>query len=190
MSIPVKIVNYFDTLQLLLADIAKQSDFNSFRYALIDTLMCQEVNTLRNSIYVAGNGGSFSTASHVATDISYLFETGIIKASSITTSSQAQLTRIANDYGYEYVFSRDLDSYSKCIKAVLALSVSGESPNIVNMLKKSRDLEIPTFSLLGFNGKGPAKDLSDYSVSINSKDFRIVEDMHMIIISSVLSQIS
>lgn len=182
--------DYFASVSQIISELSEQADFQRFNLALKACLCDQPEAGACKSIYVAGNGGSFSSALHISTDISCLYEKGIIATPSLVLASQAQITRTANDYGYEHIFSRDLQASSHSIKAVFALSVSGNSANIVNLLSCARDLRIPTFSLLGFNGAGQAKRHSDYSVSVDSTNFRIVEDVHMLIVSSLLYSIA
>lgn len=189
MSSLVDMTSYFTALTSSLNDISNKAEFHQFNDALTQTLKTFDPEGRPQALYIAGNGGSFASANHIATDLSNLFEKRYIKCPPMTSSSQSQITRIANDSGYKYIFSRDLKTYAHSIKAVLVLSVSGQSPNILELLKEARLQGIRTFSLLGFSGRGQARSLSDYSISVDSDDFRLVEDVHMIIISSLLDSI-
>lgn len=122
------------------------------------------------TIFVCGNGGSASTAEHFTND---LFSRDI-KAICLNSNTSI-MTMIANDYGYEYVFKKQLDLYASVhpLKDILIVfSVSGNSKNIL------KALEHPCIKI-GFFGKGgKANKLVDYAITINSKNFGKVESKH------------
>jgi phosphoheptose isomerase len=88
-------------------------------------------------VWVCGNGGSASTAEHLTND---LFSKGI-KAICLN-SNVSIMTMIANDFGYEYVFSKQLDLYADENDLVIAFSVSGESPNVLNAISGRKHILI------------------------------------------------
>ena len=104
-----------------------------------------------NFVYICGNGGSAATAEHFSND---LFSKGI-KAICLNSNTSI-MTMIANDFGYEYVFSKQLDLYATQKDLLIVFSVSGKSPNIVNALK----VGIPFMKIFGEKGEsyGDAED--------------------------------
>ena len=181
--------NYIDTIQSLLKRISSDQSYINFADTFVNLLLSHNSPSSPGFIYFAGNGGSLSSSSHFATDVNNLFEKGFISLGGLTPSCFSQASRISNDYGYENIFCRDVLRYGSSIQAIFVLSVSGNSPNILKLLRYARDNEIPTFALLGFSGNGEAATLSDHTFSLPSTDFRVVEDLHMIIFSSILSLI-
>ena len=133
------------------------------------------------SIFICGNGGSAANANHLANDLLY----GInpngkgIKVHSLCANSSIN-TCLANDTGYENVFSRQLNTLGSREDLLIALSGSGNSQNIVNALKKARKMGMQTHAMLGFNG-GKSKQIADNVIHFKVRDMQISEDMQMII---------
>lgn len=89
---------------------------------------------------------------------------------------------IANDFGYEYVFSRQLDLYANENDLLIVISGSGKSPNILEALVPIRGFK--TFALLGMGG-GTAAQMADHSIIVNSDDYGEIEDQHLQIVHRV-----
>lgn len=134
----------------------------------------------RNStIYTCGNGGSSSIAEHFVCDFLKGASTGtsiqpIIHALS---SNTATVTAVANDIGYDDIFSFQLDKYGKDGDILLCVSSSGNSPNIIKALSMAKSKNIESISFVGFIG-GQAKNISDNCIHIPNKNYGIVEDVH------------
>jgi phosphoheptose isomerase len=133
----------------------------------------------QNSIWIIGNGGSASTAEHFETDLSFIrisMPFPKIKVSALTSNS-ALITAIANDIGYDDVFSFQLSMKGSAGNILVAISASGNSPNIVNAIKKAKELNMETIAFVGFDG-GKAKELADYVLHVQEDNYGIVEDCH------------
>ncbi len=125
------------------------------------------------TVYICGNGGSAATAEHFTND---LFSKGI--RAICLNSNTSIMTMIANDFGYEYVFSKQLEVYEDVNDLLIVISASGKSKNILNALKNRLST---TFALLGnANGSrgGKALKLADYYEYVDSRDYGVIEDMH------------
>jgi len=147
----------------------------------IDTMILAQ--TEGSSIYFIGNGGSASTASHFANDIS--IGTKSIRAPFRAISlcdNQAIITAIANDYGYEYIFSKQLEIVLDKGDVVVAISASGNSKNLIKAAKVAKIMGATTVSLTAFDG-GELKRISDIAIHIPTKDgeYGPSEDAHMIL---------
>jgi D-sedoheptulose 7-phosphate isomerase len=134
----------------------------------------------RNStIYTCGNGGSSSIAEHFVCD----FLKGASTGTSIQpiihslSSNTATVTAVANDIGYDDIFSFQLDKYGKDGDILLCVSSSGNSPNIIKALSMAKSKNIESISFVGFTG-GQAKNISDNCIHIPNKNYGIVEDVH------------
>ena len=90
------------------------------------------------------------------------------------------ITAIGNDIGYEEVFAYQIDKYANIGDVLLCVSSSGDSPNIIRALEVANEKDMLTLSFVGFSG-GKAKELSDFSLHINSNNYGVVEDAHHIL---------
>jgi D-sedoheptulose 7-phosphate isomerase len=140
-------------------------------------------DTLRNgnTIFWCGNGGSASESSHLAVELIGRFKNNRNPLPSISLNSDsAAITCIANDFGFEHIYSRQLEGLAKPGDLIIALSTSGKSENIVNVLRTARSLGITSISLLG-KGGGDAIFESDYSITINSKETARIQEIHLLL---------
>ena len=101
------------------------------------------------------------------------------KAISLTTDTSV-LTCIANDFGYDKIFERQLEGLGKKGDILIAMSTSGKSKNIINLLKKARSMKVKTIALLGNKG-GHCKKLSDFSLVIPSNNTANIQEAHHLI---------
>jgi len=138
------------------------------------------------TIFIAGNGGSASTASHMACDLGKTVlidslgdKTYRLRVVSLTDNIPL-MTALANDYGYEYIFSEQLKSFGRKGDMLIVLTGSGNSPNIIQAVLTAKSLGIQTYGLLGFKG-GKVKDILDDMLLIDSDNYGLVEDAHLII---------
>jgi len=135
------------------------------------------------TVYFIGNGGSASTASHFVNDLAIgtkLLENPFRAVS--LCDNQAVLTAIANDYGYEYIFSKQLSVLLKKGDVVVAISASGNSRNLLNALDVAKEKSAITVGLSAFDG-GKLKDRVDFSVHVPTKqgEYGPAEDVHMML---------
>jgi D-sedoheptulose 7-phosphate isomerase len=123
-----------------------------------------------NRVYIIGNGGSAANATHIAND---LLSCGI-KAHSLT-ADVATLTAIGNDFGYEYVFSRQLDVLGETGDLLIALSGSGNSPNVLNAIKTGVGIGMQVISITGAWQENYASELAHYSIQ-HGANMQIAEE--------------
>jgi len=136
----------------------------------------------RRHVYVIGNGGSASTASHFACDLAKATITGVrarLRATSLTDNI-ALLTAWANDSSYEAVFAEQLANLLDPGDVVVAISASGKSPNILAAIGAARGRGAVTVGLVGFTG-GPLKKMVDVVVHVPSESYGVVEDCHLVL---------
>ena len=135
-------------------------------------------------VFVFGNGGSAATSSHLATDLAKgaLGHRGDAPARPIRvislTDNVALITAWANDVGFEHVFLGQLRNYLRRDDVVIAISASGNSPNILAAMRFAREAGARTVGLTGFGG-GALSGLADLSVVVESNDYGVVEDVHL-----------
>lgn len=131
-------------------------------------------------LFLLGNGGSATTAEHLAIDLSKGVTVGGgsgLRAVPLVSNSGA-LTAWANDESFESVFARQLEILAGTGDAVLAVSASGRSPNVVRGLQTAKAMGLCTLGLLGMDG-GEAAALCDHSVIVRSSDYGLIEDVHL-----------
>jgi D-sedoheptulose 7-phosphate isomerase len=136
----------------------------------------------KNTLYICGNGGSAGNAIHLANDFNY----GISKGSGLgmrveaLPANSSVLTCLANDIGYENIFSQQLEVKANKDDLLLVLSGSGNSPNILKALEIGNKLQMKTFAILGYSG-GKAKSLARYPIHFEINDMQISEDLQLIV---------
>lgn len=134
-------------------------------------------------IFLIGNGGSAAIASHFANDLNktVLGYKGDKKAKRFQAISLADntsaLTAWANDVGYESVFAEQLKNFAQEKDILLAISSSGNSPNIVKAVQTAKGLNMAVIGVVGFNG-GKLLDLADAKIHVPSSKYAIVESAH------------
>ena len=134
------------------------------------------------NIYVFGNGGSGSTASHLYNDFAKAIFKDIDDKFRVycLNDNIPSLLAVANDIGYEEVFRYQLKRYGVSNNdIIIGLSGSGNSKNIINAVEYAKANGATIIGLTGFDG-GKLKKLSDYSLDTNLNDMRITEDIHLI----------
>lgn len=148
----------------------------------------QEACSKGKQVFILGNGGSASSASHWVCDFSKGMNVEGSKRFKIysLTDNPSVFSALGNDYGYEDVFVEPLKNHLQKGDLVIALSVSGNSENLVQALKWARETDALTISLIG-GKEGILKDYSDHTLIIPSENYGIVEDVHMYI-NHVISQ--
>jgi len=133
-------------------------------------------------VFICGNGGSAANAMHIANDLFY----GIAKDSgsgmraNALPSNQSVLTCLANDISYHDIFARQLRVLGQKDDILIALSGSGNSTNIINVIELAKKMSIKTFAILGYSG-GKSLNLADVAIHFPVDDMQVAEDMQLIV---------
>jgi D-sedoheptulose 7-phosphate isomerase len=176
---------YLDRLHALLGEMDTAA-IARFVHALV------EARERGARIFFIGNGGSAATAAHFANDIGVGSQSWSkpFKAVSLV-DNVAVLTALANDYGYDHVFTLQLKTQMSPGDVVVAISASGNSPNVVRAIEYANANGAVTTALTGFDG-GRLKELAEISVHVPTKngEYGPVEDVHMILDHLVGSYLS
>ncbi|MFC1998987.1 SIS domain-containing protein [Chloroflexota bacterium] len=133
-----------------------------------------------NKVILFGNGGSAADAQHIAAElVGKLYrDRPPLPAIALTTNSSL-ITAIANDFGYEKVFSRQLQCLIHKGDIVIGISTSGSSKNIVDGITEARKYGATTIALIGKKGK--LKELADYVISVQSEQTPHIQEAHILI---------
>ena len=133
-------------------------------------------------VFLCGNGGSAGNAVHLANDLVY----GVAKRSGggmralALSANTSVMTCLANDIGYDKIFCEQLAVQGREGDLLIALSGSGNSPNIVTALERARAMKIKSYAILGYSG-GRCKELADVAIHFPVNDMQIAEDMQLVV---------
>tara|TARA_Y200000002_G_scaffold381919_1_gene397306 strand:+ start:11477 stop:12070 length:594 start_codon:yes stop_codon:yes gene_type:complete len=141
---------------------------------------CIESLKIGGKIIFCGNGGSFADAQHLSAEFTsrFLFDRPGLASISLGTNSSA-MTAIGNDYGYDKVFSREIEAIANSEDILIAITTSGKSSNILKALEAAKSKKVYTVVLTG-SGRGK---LPDYAISLNipSEDTARIQECHILI---------
>ena len=169
-----KIIKYISDLKALLEKLPVED---------IDRVvsLLEKTRESKGHVFIFGNGGSAATASHFACDLSKgAISEGKqrIKAFALTDNVHL-LTAWANDTAYDMVFAEQINNYIEPGDVVIAISGSGNSPNVLNGISVAREKGATTIGFIGFSG-GKLKDLVDIHVMAPVDNMERAEDMHLL----------
>ena len=174
-------MNYINDIQNYIAleiEILKKLDTEQINAALN---LLDETRQKKGRIYICGNGGSAATASHFQND----FNKGVSEYIEVPfrfhclNDNIATLMAIANDIGYEEVFRFQLRNNLEENDVLVAISGSGNSPNVLRAVEYAKEHGCKIIGLTGFSG-GKLKELSDISLHAPVNSMQVTEDIHMI----------
>lgn len=151
-------------------------------------LIAEALNT-GNKVLLFGNGGSASDAQHIAAEFTGRFVKNrqAYAAIALTTDTSA-LTAIANDYGFEHVFARQVEALARPGDVLIGISTSGNSPNVLQGLQTGKKMGC---KLVGFTGNtgGQMKDLCDINIIVSSPTTARIQEAHILIGHIICSSI-
>ncbi len=133
-----------------------------------------------NKIIFCGNGGSAAISQHLSAELmgKYKLDRPPLASISLTTDTSV-LTAVANDYGFEQVFSRHLKGLGTKDDVLIAISGSGNSQNLIEALKTANEMGIKTISFTGENG-GKMKNFSQITLNVPSNTTNYIQELHLI----------
>lgn len=141
------------------------------------------VSAIKNGhkVLTAGNGGSAADAQHIAAELSGRFvkQRKALPGIALTTDTSA-LTAIANDYGYDHVFSRQVEALAQPGDLFIGISTSGNSQGILNAIETANNIGCKTLGLSGRDG-GKMNGLCDLNIIIPSDTTARIQEMHILV---------
>ncbi|HEY9081004.1 SIS domain-containing protein [Magnetovibrio sp.] len=142
-----------------------------------------------NPLLVCGNGGSAADAIHITAELvgRFLIERKALNCICLS-SNPGTLTAWTNDYGYDTVFSRQVEAYGKAGGVILGISTSGNSPSVVNALRTAREMNMVTIALTG-EGGGKLAEVSDIVLSAPSTSTPQIQQVHLCIYHYLCAEI-
>lgn len=162
--------------------LAKQAFDQLFSIYNVLNTACEAINTCLkngNKIIVCGNGGSAAESQHFTTELVGRFRTNRRSLPAVSlTADGTGMTCIANDFGWDAVFSRQIEGLAQQGDIVFCISTSGNSANIINALKTAKQLNIPSIALLGKDG-GKAAAFADIVIIAPGEDTASIQEIHL-----------
>jgi D-sedoheptulose 7-phosphate isomerase len=148
-------------------------------------------NAIKNKkkVILFGNGGSAADAQHIAAEFTGRFvkERRGLPAIALTTDTSA-LTAIGNDYGFDVIFSRQVEALANTGDVLIGISTSGNSANVLKAIEKGKDLKCLTISFTGKNG-GEIIKKSDLNINIKHSNTARIQEMHILVGHLICSSI-
>jgi D-sedoheptulose 7-phosphate isomerase len=154
-------------------------------------LQIDKVRTNKARVFLCGNGGSAANANHWANDLIYGAAKGGrggVRAHSLSANTSV-LRCLANDTGYENIFSGQIEVLASPGDILVVLSGSGNSPNILHALESGNHLGMETWAIVGFDG-GKALEMARYAIHFPVYDMQIAEDFQMVVCHILTKEIA
>jgi len=173
------IKDYFEESIRVLTAFARESTNQTLVRQIIEVIVsCYRQN---GKVLIFGNGGSAADAQHFAGELvsRFYFDRPGLSAFALTTDTSV-LTAIGNDYGYENVFSRQVEASAKAGDIVIGISTSGNSPNVLKGLEAAQKIGATTIGLTG-QGGGLMKDLCNFCLCAPSTSTPRIQECHLVI---------
>jgi len=162
-----------------LSDLLGSSDWSGVAQLGLDMHACWKGG---RQVFFCGNGGSAGNAIHLANDFLYGIakRTGAGMKVHALSANPAVITCLANDVGYEHIYSEQLAVQGQSGDLLIVLSGSGNSPNILRVLDQAKAMGVRSCAILGYEG-GHCKSLADFSIHFPVGDMQIAEDMQLVV---------
>jgi D-sedoheptulose 7-phosphate isomerase len=142
----------------------------------------------RGRVFSCGNGGSLCDAMHFAEEFSGRFDKDRQPYPALALSDPAHLTCVANDYGFEYVFSRQIEALGHEGDLLMILSTSGNSPSILRAAESARKNGLTTVGLVG-KGGGDVRGLCDIVLHAPGKRSDRIQELHMLALHAIIESV-
>ena len=174
----MKFEKYFKNYNKSIYDLLIDLDTSLIDRSVELILKCKKNN---GKVFIVGNGGSSSIASHVSVDF-----TKVANVSSYTFNNSNLITCFANDFGHDNWIKEAVKAYMQKNDILILISSSGTSNNIINAAKYCKENNISSITLSGFNKNNPLSQLGNINIHVNSKKYNFIEMSHHIILVSIV----
>ena len=179
MELKVPLEGFFSGYASRLSRVLASSDWSGVSHLARDM---REAWRTGHQVFFCGNGGSAGNAVHLANDYIYGVAKrtgGGIRAVALS-ANPAVMTCLANDVGYDHIYSEQLAVLANEGDLLVTLSGSGNSPNILKVLEQAKAMKVKSYAILGYGG-GRAKELADQAIHFPVNDMQIAEDLQLVV---------
>jgi len=180
---------YAKAYSAYLAKLTSELDFDAISQ-FVDLLL--HTRQSGKTVYFVGNGGSAATASHFANDLAIGTRCPELPFKVVSlTDNVPVLTAIGNDFGYDQLFVKQLEVYMQKGDVLVAISASGNSPNVIKAVEFANAMDNATVGLSGFDG-GKLRTLCKHNIHVqtNKGEYGPVEDVHMFLDHLIMTYLS
>jgi D-sedoheptulose 7-phosphate isomerase len=178
--------DFIEAQQILHDFISKEENFNQIKKA--GDIIIQSIRT-GNKVISCGNGGSMSDAMHFAEELTGRFRDNRKAIAAISISDPTHISCTANDFGYDYIFSRYIEAVGQSGDVLLAISTSGNSPNILKACDAAKKKGIKIIALTGKSG-GKLADICNVEIRAPKSEYADrAQEIHIKIIHSLIHYI-
>jgi len=141
-----------------------------------------------NKVLLFGNGGSAADAQHIAAEFvgRFAFDRPALPALALNVNTSC-VTAIGNDYGFDLVFSRQIEALARAGDVAVGISTSGQSPNVIRAMSTAKKMKLHTVGLTGASEKG-LKDAVEYCICVPSAETPRIQECH-ILIGHIISEL-
>ena len=139
----------------------------------------------RGTLFTCGNGGSHCDAMHFAEEMTGRYRSERSPLAALALGEASHITCVANDYGFEHIFSRQLEALGRPGDILIGLSTSGQSRNVINAFGVAREKSIKSVALLGKTG-GQLRDLADLAIVVPAQTSDRIQEVHIKLIHTVI----
>lgn len=153
----------------------------------LSTLIFETIQNGGN-LFSCGNGGSHCDAMHFAEEFTGRYRKDRRPIGALALGNPSHVTCVSNDYGFEHIFSRELQGLGRKGDLLLGLSTSGNSQNVINAFVVAKKMKIKTVALLGRTG-GELKELADLAIVIPAETSDRIQEMHIKLLHTVIESV-
>ena len=170
---------FFESYSKKLQQVLESSDWTPIEELADDIQKCWNEG---RRVFLCGNGGSAGNAIHLANDFIYGIakKTGGGSKGMSLSDNSAVITCLANDVGYDHIFSEQLAVQAEEKDLLIVLSGSGNSSNIIHAVEQAKKMHVKSFAILGYNG-GICRGIVDVPIHFPINDMQIAEDLQIIV---------
>jgi D-sedoheptulose 7-phosphate isomerase len=182
---PDEIMDFF----ILASNVLRQTGYRLADKIIIVADVLIEALKTNHKVLICGNGGSAADAQHFAAElvVRYKLDRQALPAISLTTDTSV-LTACGNDYGFDQIFSRQVKAYGQTDDVLVAISTSGNSPNILAAIREAKELGLKVVGLTG-SKKSQIMSLVDFCLPVPSEDTPLIQQAHTAILHILCDQI-
>ncbi len=157
---------------------------------LLEKLSASLIKAYENqgTVFICGNGGSHCDAMHFAEELTGRYRKDRRPLGALALGDASHVTCVSNDYGFEHIFSRQLEGLARKGDVLIGLSTSGNSKNIIAAFEKAKTLGLFTIALVG-KGGGPLKPLADLAIDVPGTTSDRIQEIHMALLHTVIETI-
>ncbi len=147
-----------------------------------------EVYKNKGTVFTCGNGGSHCDAMHFAEEMTGRYRKNRRALGALALGDPSHITCVSNDYGFDQIFSRQLEGLARSGDLLIGISTSGNSQNVINAVLKAKDMGLRSIGLLGKDG-GKLKELVDLAIIIPGQTADRIQEMHIKLIHIVIESV-